>query len=223
MPVDAIVCAHDEEERIAAVLEPLSRSAALGNLIVVADACTDATAGVAAEYATHVIQTTGRDKGTAMATGLGAVTSELVAFLDADLRGLTVHQVDRLLTTPPLNGQLVGLRDGYPHICAAFPSLSGERRLPTWLAREVPLLGSGWKAEMLINVAVARAGLPWHHVVLQGVDNLSKFKARDHPLAWLGEQLQLTDATITYLPELVRYMAHPQGSGSFSGSGGGSI
>jgi glycosyltransferase involved in cell wall biosynthesis len=212
MPVDLIVPAHNEAPRIAPVLEAISRSPAVGSIIVVCDACTDGTEEVASQFATHLITTPAHDKGTAMATGLAAVTTPLVAFMDADLRGVTPEAVTLLLSHPPLKGQLVGLRSGYPQAFGALPSLSGERRVPTELARSVPLIGSGWKAEMLINVAVARAGLPWGHVVLPGVDNLAKFKVAEHPLAWLWEQAQLASAMITYLPELLLYIGRSQGS-----------
>lgn len=211
-PVDVVVCAHNEATRIAPVLDAIAGSFAVGELIVVADACTDDTARIALEYTASIITPNFHNKGSAMAAGLRGVTTELVAFMDADLRGLTSETVTALLTIPPLNGQVVGLRDGYPRIFGALPSLSGERRLPAEVARSAGLSGSGWGAEMLLNCAVAKAGLPWRHVVLNGVDNLAKFKAAEHPLAWLWEQLQLIDAAVTNLPELVRYCARPRGS-----------
>lgn len=211
MAVDVVVCVDNEADRIEPVLLAIMGSSHASNLVVVCDACTDGTDEIAAGYATALVRGDWHDKGSAMAAGVAAVRSELVAFVDADLRGLTATEVDRLLTVPPLAGQLVGLRSGYPRIFGALPSLSGERRLPTWLARSVKLLGSGWKAEILLNAAVAEAGLPWSHIVLDGVDNLAKFKAADHPLAWLGEQLQILDALVTYSPELVRYTLNPGG------------
>lgn len=222
MGVDVVVCAHNEAERIAPVLEAIAASPALGKLIVVADACTDDTEAIASTFTSHVLPIAAKNKGTGMATGLAEVTTDLVAFMDADLRGLRSQTVTELLTVPPLDGQVVGLRDGYPHIFGIFPSLSGERRLPTAIARAADLAGSGWKAEMRINAEVAKAGLPWSHFVLNGVDNLSKFKAMENPGAWLWEQLQLFDATLQYLPELVAYATHPHGRmGSGSGSGSG--
>jgi hypothetical protein len=148
-----------------------------------------------------------------MATGLDRVGTELVAFIDADIQGLRSGHVDALLTVPPVGGQLVGLRSGYPQILGELPSVSGERRIPTWLARSVNLDGAGWKAETLINVAVAEAGLPWAHITLTGVTNLAKGKFFTAPFQWLGELAKVIDASILYGPELVRYLASPAGSG----------
>lgn len=213
---DIIVPAHNEATRIAPVLAAIRGSSFVSQLIVVADACTDATVEIAEQFASRVIPITARDKGTAMAAGLAQVGTELVAFIDADIQGLRPGHVDALLTVGPAEGQLVGLRDGYPGILGHLPPLSGERRIPTWLARSVNLDGAGWKAETLINVAVAEAGLPWEHITLTGVTNLAKGKVFTAPWSWAKELGRVVDSTILYGPELVRYMSQSGSTGSFS-------
>ena len=176
-----------------------------------ADDCTDNTVAIAEGYADQLIEIPAHNKGSAMAAGLTAVTSDLVAFIDADIEGLMPAHVTALCTLPPLDGQLVGLRSGYPAWSGVFPSVSGERRIPTWLAESVPLAGSGWRAETLINVAVAKAGLPWRHVKFEGVTNLAKGKIVNHPIEWADEFARVIDIWAMYLPELVTYMMHRQG------------
>jgi len=215
--VDVIVPAHNEAPRIEPVLAAIRGSSAVSQLIVVADDCTDNTAAIAEGYADQVIEIGAANKGSAMAAGMAAVGSELVAFIDGDIEGLLPAHVTALCTLGPLDGQLVGLRSGYPGWSGLFPSVSGERRIPTWLANTVPLAGSGWRAETLINVAVARAGLPWRHVKFEGVTNLAKGKIVNHPIEWADEFARVIDIWAMYLPELLLYMRHRQGSVSSSG------
>lgn len=212
---DVIVCAHNEQPYIGDVLDAIVQAPSLGQLIVVADNCDDYTASIAAGYTTEVIPIAAQDKGTAMATGLGQVQTEHVCFIDADLSGLRPEHVEALLTLEPLRGQVVGIRGEsvagtpIPRPLGLLPSLSGERRLPTDLATSVRLAGQGWKAETLINAAVARARLPWRHVMLWGVANRSK--AIRSPLAWTDEVVRVGVATAQNLPALVRYQTHPNG------------
>lgn len=214
---DVIVPAHNEGPRIGAVLAAIRGSSAVSQLIVVADDCTDDTVAQATGYADQIVSIGAHDKGSAMAAGLTKVGSPLVAFIDGDIEGLQSEHVTALLTYPPLEGQVVGLRSGYPKIFGALPSVSGERRIPTWLAQEVPLAGAGWKSETLINAAVARAGLPWRHIVLHGVTNLAKGKIIHDPRGWLDELVRVLDVVGTYAPEMIRYMAHRNGATTFRG------
>ncbi len=197
------------------MLRAIRLAPGVGKLIVVADDCSDATASEAAKWTDQVIPIAAHDKGTAMAVGLHEVTSELVLFADADLKGLRSEHVEALATLPPLEGQLVGIRGqtvvggSVPRPLGILPSLSGERRIPTLLARSVALGGSGWRAETLINAAVAKAHLPWRHLMLWGVANRSK--AIRSPLDWLDELVRVGVVTAENLPALVRYATHPNG------------
>lgn len=179
MSVDVVIAAHNEGSTISAVLAAVSGARSISGAIVVADACTDDTAD-AAKGAGHVIEIDAGDKGTAMAAGLAAVGSDLVLFLDADLDGLTSDHVDALATAPPLGGMVVGLRDGAN--ASGLPPLSGERRLPTQFARTIPMAGQGYRVELVIDAAVARAGLPHHHYAMRGVSN--PIRPWRHPLMW---------------------------------------
>ncbi len=215
--VDIVVCAHNEQEHIAPVLDAIRSSQHAGQLIVVCDACTDDTAWIASGVADHVVEIPAANKGTAMAEGLARVTSPHMMFVDADLRGLTPGHIDMLATYPPAEAMVVGLRgetpsgrrSGWMWIAKQVPAVSGERRLPTAFARTVPLAGSGWEAETRINAAVAKAGMPWRHVVMRGVRNRTK-----GTVPWATEFGHVLTALATYGPELVRYSLRPQGSGA---------
>lgn len=203
---DVVVCAHNEAPDLAAVLEAIAGAPAAGQIVAVVDASDDGTANVARALAPVVVVGSWRDKGSAMAAGLERVESELVAFCDADLEGLLPGHVEALLTLEPAGGQVVAIpeNDVAPHW---LPSLSGERRLPAAVARSAGLCGAGWKAESRLNAAVARAGLPWRHVVMHGVRNPFSW----HPLSWWKVPVGI----VGYLPELARYVTH-QGGGATS-------
>jgi glycosyltransferase involved in cell wall biosynthesis len=219
--VDVVVCAHNEEEHLAGVLHAIRGSRHAGQLIVVCDACNDNTPWIAAGVADQVVEIPAGNKGTAMAEGLARVTSPHMMFVDADLRGLTPGHIDMLATYPPAEAMVVGLRgetpsgrrSGWMWIAKQVPAVSGERRLPTEFARSVPLAGAGWEAETRINAAAAKAGLPWRHVVMQGVRNRTK-----PTVPWATEFGHVLTALATYGPELARYALHPQGSAAAPGS-----
>lgn len=166
---------------------------------MVADSCTDGTVDVARAFTDDVLEVSVRDKGSAMAAGLRAVTSRNVLFCDADLSGLLADHVSALLNHPPEHAMIVGLRDGHPVGLGALPPISGERRVPTQLASEAALEGSGWKAELRLNAAASIAGLPWAHLVLRGVTNPARPK--------LVERAQLAAAAAGYGRHLWRYAA----------------
>ena len=171
---------------------------------MVADACTDETATIAREYG-EVLVIDAADKGTAMAVGVKMVTYDEVVFCDADLTGLLPGHIDGLCSLPPLDGQLVGIRSDVPALLGAvLPSLSGERRVPTWLALEAHLEGSGFEAETVLNAIVASYRLPWRHVRLIGVGNPTKITR--HPLDWALEMIRVAFSSLVHLPSLVRYM-----------------
>ena len=209
MRCDVVICAHNEQATVGRVLEAVSGSSEVGTTIVVADACTDATAEVATRAGALVLQTDAHNKGSAMALGLAWVGTEHVVFIDADISGLLPGHVDALCTRGPSTGQYVGCRDGYPLAFLIFPSVSGERRVPTSIAHRARLAGSGWEAETRLNVAVAQAGLPWLHEVLVGVHN--RHKVTRDPWGWARELGHVATVMATYGPELVRYTTHPSG------------
>lgn len=188
-----VIPAHNEAERIGAVLT--AATAVATEVVVVADACSDDTANVASAYGARVLSIGVGDKGSAMAAGAAVVADPLVLFLDADLQGLTASHVSALSTYPPLDGMVVGLRDEAQP--SGLPPISGERRLPTDFVRGLKLAGTGYRAELLIDAAVARAGLPHRHYRMVGVSN----PTRPHLLMWAD----LAVTALFNLPSLALY------------------
>lgn len=188
---DIVVCAHNEAETVGSVLRAC-RSAKLANrVILVADHCTDSTATIGYSYGVTVRIEGGGDKGSAMATGLGGVATSTVVFLDGDVRGLLPEHVDALCGVEG-NVQVVGTRDAPIRLLERwlrFPSVTGDRRVPTWIAHKADLYGSGWEAETRINLACKRNAIGTVYVSLKGVVNRSKII--QDPVGWGFEAVQV--------------------------------
>lgn len=209
---DVVIPAHDEAATVGAVVRACRDAPSVSSVIVVADNCTDGTADQAHRAgADLVVELVGPgDKGTAMAAGLAQVTTDDVVFVDADLVGLAWQHVEYLATAPPYRGQLCGLRDEpYTWGQKRLPPITGERRLPTMVARGVDLPGSGYRAETLLNAAVGAARLPHRTVVLVGVKNPTRLTRQ--PLSWLLMWGDLALLALVKLPALIGYVIHPDG------------
>ena len=201
--IDIVIPAHNEEITVGAIVAACLR-AACGSVIVVADACTDHTAR-AASAADQVVEIPAHDKGSAMAEGLRWVNADHVLFIDADLQGLTADHVRFLAYAPPMDGQAVGLTESMINRWSklGLPPITGERRLPTRFARSIPLAGAGYKAELMIDAAVADAGLPHLAYVLHGVTNPSR--KTTEPWGWASMFAKLGLYSLERLPSLTRY------------------
>lgn len=206
MAVTVVIPAHNEADRIAAVLEPVTK-ADVGPVIVVADRCSDATVTIASRFGVLVVPIISGTKGTGMAVGANLADTSTVLYVDADIKGLKPSQVVALATEPPAGGMVVGVRGKVnggrlPGLLAAWPSISGERRLPTAFVRSLHLTGKGWRAETIINAEVARRGIPHRQIILHGVSNT---KAKGFG-GWASEALRVFGVTVLYAPELGRYV-----------------
>ena len=102
------------------------------------------------------------DKGTAMAMGLDLVSAPRVAFFDADIMGLTDQNVDDML------------RYNHDHMVVGqitpIPSpFSGQRVMPTELARMANLRDTGYGAETALAKAALVNGVPISFVRMSNV------------------------------------------------------
>jgi glycosyltransferase involved in cell wall biosynthesis len=169
--IDFVVPAHNEAASVGAVVRAIRGSACCRAVIVVADACHDATAAEAqAAGAELVVEVAAHDKGTAMARGLDFVRTPSVGFVDADLEGLQPEHLDALASFP---GEMaVGCGPGARELIASttpLPPIGGQRVLPTAVARAADLSGSGYEAEMKLNLAARQMGVRTVEVPLPGL------------------------------------------------------
>lgn len=172
--VDFIICAHNEASTVGSVVDAAIGSGMANQVYVVADNCSDDTAGVAASHGARVIHCSAGDKGSAMALGLKSCGTDNVCLLDGDLEGLTPEHV-RILCNSYNDGQTVGVRGGAVSNLRSlppmgFPPIGGERFISRDLLNRVELENSGYKTEMKINAVVSGASQSTHYVWLSNLD-----------------------------------------------------
>lgn len=84
-PISVIIPAHNEERFIGEAIRNVQKqSLAVSELVVIADACEDRTAEIAAGLGAKVIELRRRNMAAALNCGIQASTQPWIAFLDAD-------------------------------------------------------------------------------------------------------------------------------------------
>jgi glycosyltransferase involved in cell wall biosynthesis len=182
-PVAVIVPAYNEEQRILRVLRAVAEARLVTEVIVVSDGSRDRTAEVARKLpGVRVVELPFNvGKGGAMAAGVASTEAEVLAFVDADLSGLTGAHIDRIIR-PVLEGNCdmcVGIFRGgkvwsdVGHRISPF--LSGQRALRRDLFEAVPYMA---ELRMGVEIALTKAAKRRHarvrRVVLPGVSNYHK-------------------------------------------------
>lgn len=166
MTAVAIIPAHNEAPRIAAVIQPLLASGRFARVVVVDDGSTDGTAEAAMQVPNAtptrlaVLRLSpNRGKGQAMYAGLQATDEPVVAFFDADLVGFLPEHAAQLVD-PVVAGDVAmvaGLRDYgdlYNRLQLAIPPITGERAVRRDVLERVPAdFWNGFRVEAGINAA----------------------------------------------------------------------
>jgi glycosyltransferase involved in cell wall biosynthesis len=183
MRVAVIIPAYNEEERIAHVLEAVTRAALPHEIIVVCDGCRDRTAEIASSFPkVKVIDLKmNLGKGGAMSMGVANTAAEVICFVDADLLNMKPEHVDKIIL-PLLAGHCemcVGVfRGGKLWSDTAqrvTPYFSGQRAMFRSFYQSIPYLHEvRFGVEVALNQAARRQKLRLRRVVLQGVSNTHK-------------------------------------------------
>lgn len=175
--VSAIIAAYNEEPTIGPIVETLVSSKLFRDVIVISDGSTDQTAEAArAAGATMVHQFPWKHgKGSAMLHGVAHTDAPMLFFLDADLKGLTVEHLKRLLK-PVTSGKLamsVGIRDrGFflMKLAAHLPLIGGERVMNRRVFEDIPdRFLQGFMVEGALNYYCRSHKLPYGTVELPGL------------------------------------------------------
>ena len=190
--VTAIIPAYNEETTIAQVVKVLLSSVYVSEVFVISDGSSDQTAqrARAAGARVHEIPRQG-GKGEAMLHALIHAPAPIVAFFDADLRGLTAAHVEQLVL-PVLNGSRamnVGLRDRGWWVTALtrhLPLIAGERVMLRSVIEQTPAqYVKGFMVEASLNYYCRSHGLPYGSVELKGLSIRRKFEKVGWPRAVL--------------------------------------
>jgi glycosyltransferase involved in cell wall biosynthesis len=178
-----IVPAYNEASRIEPVIRALRQSALTDEIIVVSDGSTDDTARVAREAgADRVVELPQNlGKGAAMQAGFEATLAPVVAFVDADLIGLSPQHVDSLLA-PILSGQADGTLGvfrggaGWSDMAQLLaPTLSGQRAMRRTLFETVPMLEDlRMGVEVSLSLHLHRCHARVARVALPGITHVPK-------------------------------------------------
>lgn len=134
--VTAVVCAFNEEHTIFGVLQVLSQSPYLDEIIVINDGSTDGTSAVLKAFKhntrIHIIEfPENKGKGAAMAQGIRCSNNDILLFIDADLLNFNARHIDKLIL-PLLEGK-ADMVVGHPTTNKTldkfdpFKPLAGER------------------------------------------------------------------------------------------------
>jgi glycosyltransferase involved in cell wall biosynthesis len=176
--LSCIICAYNEADRIGAVLAVACGHALIHEVIVVNDGSTDATASEVRRFAGArlIASAFNRGKTAALAAGVAAAQGDYLLLLDADLEGLTAHDLSALAapvmarkadSSISLRGDSLAL-----YRALGLDFVSGERVLPRALfgdpARTMAALPR-WGCEVFINESIIALGLrvaivSWPHV-----------------------------------------------------------
>ncbi|WP_374470391.1 glycosyltransferase family 2 protein [Phenylobacterium sp.] len=166
--LSGVVCAYNEAERIAGVLDVLAAHPAVDEVIVVDDGSQDATAAmvVACPGVRLISYPQNRGKAYALAQGVAAARGAYLLLVDADLTGIDAGHIDALVA-PVLAGEAdaaLSLRANtlWLYSLIGLDFVSGERVLPAWLLREALDEMRGlrpWGAEAYMNDLIIRERL----------------------------------------------------------------
>ncbi len=196
MKVTAVVPVYNEEKTIGNVLEILTASDKIDEVIVINGGSTDGTSKIIKQFKVKIINLKHPNgKGDAVGTGTKNIKSEILLFFDADLIGLKKEHIDKLLE-PVVNegaAMVIGLRDKNSvignMIMPYFPLTGGERAILTRVFMEIrkcPLI-EGWGLESVMNDYCKKKKLKVVKVKLGGMDHIGVQTKKYGLMAFLKE------------------------------------
>ena len=213
----AIVCAYNEEQHLATVLDGLLNASFIQEIIVVDDGSKDHTSDILHQYKRNpriraIFLSPNHGKGYAMAEATAAASGDILLFVDADLINWDADYADQVLS-PVLKGQ-ADMVIGYPlrsndmwytvDVLGIQRWLSGQRAV--WRTDLLPIVAkmrpSRFGVETLINMHYRTRHQPIRMVKLQGLLHPIKFEKSPRSDAW--------DEYVKEVRQILRtYARHP--------------
>ncbi len=190
--VGVVIPAFNEGENLHAVLEAAHAIPWFYQIVVVDDGSTDDTYVIAKQAAIRDDRVLAmrlpenQGKARAMLAGVSALQTDLVVFLDADLRGIVENHFLELCA--PLQNDICemaiavfrhgGLLTDVSHLGA--PYLTGQRCLRRLVAEEVltPLAGTRFGVEMGLTIHAKEHGWRVQKIIWRGVTHKMKEQKR---------------------------------------------
>ncbi|MGH9210939.1 MAG: glycosyltransferase [Acidimicrobiales bacterium] len=205
--VAAVIPAWNEAETVGAVVFTALDAELVDDVIVVDNASTDGTGGVAAAHGARVVEEPLAGKGQAMQAGVAATDAEIVVFLDADLVGLHPQHVDGLVRAVREGeaDMACGLFDrgpvANPIFLEGLPVLTGQRALRRELFEQLADDDiRGYRVEAALNSLVAHHDLVRVDRVVPGLWHRTKEQKLANPaVGFLTKLVMLGSAVWGYL------------------------
>lgn len=204
--VAAVIPAYLEADTVGAVVDTVRQSALVDEVIVVDNDGLGPTAVAAEAHGAKVVPCRERGKGQAMAAGVEATDAGILVFLDADLVGLEVGHVDRLVEAIHGGAEMsMGLFDRGPFqnwwFLNVLPILTGQRALRRSVWEELhPDDYRGYKVEASLNSLCSNLGARTEAFVCDGLWHRTKEEKFEHPaLGFAMKQGMLATAVWGYL------------------------
>ncbi len=183
MEVSVIVPAYNEETRIARVLDPLTESPFVSEIIVVDDGSRDNLSKIVDNYhRVNLIRLPNNiGKAGAVREGLGHCRGRLILLLDADLVGLTPRHIRNLLS--PLYRKDIEMTIGVFQSGRLItdlaqriaPNLTGQRAFRRTLVDDIKGLDmKGFNMEMAISDYMKRNKIKYEIVNLDNITHIMK-------------------------------------------------
>lgn len=141
--VAAIIPAYNEAERIAGVLESLSDSKLIDEIIVVDDGSFDKTGEIVSKFKNvkYIKNTKNLGKSASMQKGVNSTEAQIIFFCDADLINFKGKYADKIIS-PVLSGEkdmFIGLRKNFMQRAVKKWAInSGERAISRTLWNKIP-------------------------------------------------------------------------------------
>ncbi|WP_075830953.1 glycosyltransferase family 2 protein [Deinococcus marmoris] len=181
--VATVIPAYNESETVAEVVRVALELTP--EVVVASDGSDDDTAAVARAAGARVVELSENvGKGAALRAALDATDAEFIVMLDADLTGLTLDHLERMLR-PVLDGRLdmsIGVFEGGGFVTdwgnKLTPNLSGQRVCRRDMLLAVPHLGEERWPEPAITAYLKDTGARWDYIELPHVGQVLKEKKR---------------------------------------------
>jgi len=179
-----IIPAYNEVHSIANVVNIALESELFDDIVVISDGSTDKTAEIAKKAGATIVHNLPikRGKGAALLHGVTHTDAEILVFLDADLKGLQVDHLKRLIN-PVLRGDTVmtvGIRDrGYffSNLAYHMPLISGVRAIQRFVIENIPpKYLKGFMVEIALNYYCRSRKLKYGTVFLSGLKVIRKMQ-----------------------------------------------
>ena len=162
--VVAIVPSYNEEPRISKVIEPLSKSKIIDEIIVIDDGSTDNTKRIVKKFKNirYIKNNTNNGKANSMDNGIKLSSAPIIFFCDADLRGLT-PKIIKAIVKPVAEKKVdmfIGMRNNkMQKMYKPFGINSGERAIRREIWEKLPeYYKKGFRIECGLNKFVEKFG-----------------------------------------------------------------